>query len=111
MCSPKSSGFCLETLLEAAKFVELQEQQQKQIFVVASGSTKATNESQIGLAPSLSNVKLETEPGAKLVIDPVWSATVAELTTCSSCLPDCSSLSVSSVADSSDPPSNNALCQ
>lgn len=66
MCSPKSSGFCLETLLEAAKFVELQEQQQKQIFVVASGSTKATNESQIGLAPSLSNVKLETEPGAKL---------------------------------------------
>lgn len=40
-----SSGFCLETLLEAAKFVEEQEQQQlqqqqereKQIFVVASG--------------------------------------------------------------------------
>ncbi|KAL1453952.1 hypothetical protein WDU94_010253 [Cyamophila willieti] len=58
-----SPGFCLETLLEAAKFVELQEQQlqqasqqQKQIFVVASGTDKLVNDTQ--LAP-LSSIKQE----------------------------------------------------
>lgn len=53
-----SSGFCLETLLEAAKFVEEQEQQQlqqqeqqQQIFVVASGipNPKGICESETGL--------------------------------------------------------------
>uniref|UniRef100_A0A8D8VRU9 Uncharacterized protein n=1 Tax=Cacopsylla melanoneura TaxID=428564 RepID=A0A8D8VRU9_9HEMI len=52
-----SPGFCLETLLEAAKFVELQEQQQqeqqKQVFVVAGESSKLLKETRLEPLSSL----------------------------------------------------------
>lgn len=56
-----SPGFCLETLLEAAKFVELQEQQQQQqkVVVIASGSAKLASNSVPG---PLHPVKTEVIP-------------------------------------------------
>lgn len=68
MSSP--SGFGLETLLEAAKFLEqqeqqkLQQQQQKQIVVVASGTSGIFESKSTG--PPLLSAKVEALPGPSL---------------------------------------------